>query len=137
MKKKKKLVAILSATTMALASLTVASFSASAATNARTPYPYMLGDVNNDYYVNAVDASNIMVALKNHGLQRGMAVSVSYVQANLSDWFPNAACAVAADVDKDGYISYDDADKILEYAASAGVGGSEETDIGKIFLYIR
>ena len=134
MKKKKKLVAILSATTMALASLTVASFSASAATNARIPY--MLGDVNNDYYVNAVDASNIMVALKNHGLQRGMAVSVSYVQANLSDWFPNAACAVAADVDKDGYITYEAADKILEYAASAGVGGSEGSDIGKMFLYI-
>ncbi|MBD5143774.1 MAG: hypothetical protein HDT22_09255 [Ruminococcus sp.] len=134
MKKKKKLVAILSATTMALASLTVASFSASATTNAGIRY--MLGDVNNDYYVNVVDASNIMVALKNHGLQRGMAVSVSYVQANLSDWFPNAACAVAADVDKDGYISYDDADKILEYAVNAGVGGGEETDIGKIFLYI-
>lgn len=135
MKKKKKLVAILSATTMALASLTVASFSASAATNARIPY--MLGDVNNDYYVNAVDASRIMVALKNHGLQRGMAVSVSYVQANLSDWFPNAACAVAADVDKDAYISYDDADKILEYAANVGAnGGSGGTDIGKMFLYI-
>ena len=135
MKKKKKLVAILSATTMALASLTVVSFSASATTNGHIHY--MLGDADNDYYVDALDATAVMSALHDHGFQRGMAVSVSYVQANLSDWFPNAACAVAADADKDGYITYEDADKILEYAASAGVGGSEETDIGKIFLYIR
>ncbi|MDE6777262.1 MAG: hypothetical protein K2J25_04915 [Oscillospiraceae bacterium] len=134
MKKKKKLVAILSATTMTLASLTVASFSASAATNARIPY--MLGDANNDYYVDAIDATAVMSALHSHGLQRGMAVSVSYVQANLSDWLPNAACAVAADVNKDNYISYEDADKMMEYYAAASTGGGSETDIGKMFLYI-
>ena len=134
MKKTKRLVAILSAATMALASLTAVFISASAATNARIPY--MLGDVNNDYYVSALDATAVMSALHDHGLQRGMAVSVSYVQANLSDWFPNAACAVAADVDKDGYITYDDADKILDYYGSASTGGDEGTDIGKMFLYI-
>ena len=134
MKKKKKLVAILSAATMALTSLTAVALSASAATNARTPY--MLGDANNDYYVNAIDASIVMSTLHDHGLQRGMAVSVSYVQKNLSDWFPKAACAVAVDANKDGYISYEDADEMMEYYANASTGGSGETDIGKMFLYI-
>ena len=134
MKKTKKLVAILSAATMALTSLTTVALSASAATNARIPY--MLGDVNNDYYVNAIDASIVMSALHDHGLQRGMAVSVSYVQNNLSDWLPNAACAVASDANKDGYISYEDADQMMEYYANASTGGSGETDIGKMFLYI-
>lgn len=134
MKKTKKLVAILSAATMALTSLTAVALSASAATNARIPY--MLGDANNDYYVNAIDASIVTSALHDHGLQRGMAVSVSYVQANLSDWFPEAACAIAVDANKDGYISYEDADEMMKYYANASTGGSGETDIGKMFLYI-
>ena len=135
MKKTKKLVAILSAATMALTSLTAVALSASAATNEQR-IPYMLGDANNDYYVNAIDASIVMSTLHDHGLQRGMAVSVSYVQKNLSDWFPEAACAVAVDANKDGYISYEDADEMMEYYANASTGGSGETDIGKMFLYI-
>lgn len=133
MKKNKKLIATIAAATMAITSLSMTSLSASATTNVRIPY--MLGDVNGDYVVDGTDATLVLRALDVHGLERGYAVSLSYVQTNLSDWFPNAPCAVAADVDKDGYISYDDADKILRHYTLVISGKDDETDMGKLFLY--
>lgn len=58
----------------------------------------------------------------NHGLAEGSRVSVSYVQSNLSDWFPNAVCAKAYGADEDGYISYDDAMEALTYWTSINAG---------------
>lgn len=130
--KKTKLMAAIAAATMAVISMAATSISASATTRV----PYMLGDVDNDYVIEVEDCIEVMSALSSHGFEDGMKVNVLFVQRNLSDWFPNAVCAASADVDKDGYISYEDARAILQHYANASACIDDGTDIGKLFLYI-
>lgn len=131
--KKTKLMAAIAAATMAAASMAaIPSFSASATTR----IVYMLGDVNNDYVVDTNDAFYILNAMGNHGLAEGSRVNVTYVQDHLSDWFPNAACAKAADADEDGYITFDDAQDVLTYYASVSAGHDGYKNIGNLYFYI-
>lgn len=131
--KKTKLMAAIAAATMAAASMfAIPSFSASATTR----IVYMLGDVNNDYVVDTSDTYYILEAMGSHGLADGSRVSVTYVQDHLSDWFPNAACAKAADADEDGYISFDDARDVLTYCGRVGAGYDGYKNIGNLYFYI-
>lgn len=130
--KKTKLMAAVAAATMAATSLVSFPLSASA-----TSYlPYMLGDVTGDFKIGIDDASAVFSAMSEHGLAQGSRVSVSYVQSHLSDWFPNAVCATAADADQDGYISYEDGMDILQaysnYAAELGY----YKNIGNLYVYV-
>lgn len=130
--KKTKLTAAVAAVAMAITSATSIPFSASA----ETRVPYMLGDVNGDLYVDASDASWILSALDDHGFEEGNRVSVTFVQNHLSDWFPKAVCAKAADANEDGYISHEDASDVLTYYSCVSTGESGYKNIGNLYLYI-
>lgn len=103
MKKTKKLVAILSATTMALASLTAVSISASAANDTIQPRGayHVYGDANNDGTISIADVVCVLNAIKN-------------------GYFGQGQCPQAADVNGDGYITNDDATMIQNYVTSNG-----------------
>lgn len=131
--KKTKLMAAIAAVTMAVTSMAVAMPLSASAT---TYTAYMLGDVDGDFKISMYDAYTVLTALDNHGLAQGSRVSVSYVQSHLSDWFPNAVCAKAADADQDGYISYDDAQDILQCYSNNAAGLDGYKNIGNLYVYV-
>lgn len=126
----KKIMATIMATAMLVGSIATTTFSASAATNAKTAY--MLGDANGDFRVDGNDCYEILNELNEH--QTTM-VSVVYVQNNLAKWFPDAVCAAALDANQDGYITETDANLILEHYASTGSGNGGIGNIGKIYYW--
>ena len=74
---------------------------------------FMLGDVNLDGYINAKDASEVLIAAARIGIGQGS--GLTDVQQK------------AADVDRDGNINAVDAGWILRYAAAIGTGTAEST----------
>ncbi len=106
---------------------------------------YLIGDVNNDYYIDASDASLILYAesvrpaIFTHGLP------VYVANANLSYYFvPNCICAEAADtyigepVNQNlGIINTNDANEIMKYYAQSSVtGGSYSGRVGTLVTEI-
>ena len=71
-------------------------------------YEYRIGDVNNDGILTSVDASLISVAISNNNNNR-----IDINGANT--YFPNAVALEVADVDRDEYITNDDAQYVLSY----------------------
>lgn len=106
MNKMKKRLAVLSATAMALASLTVASLPVSATSNANHVY----GDANNDGTVSIADVVAVLNALNNSGKSK-LSLSEAAAYVNF---------AQAADVSGDGYITSEDATMIQNYLLSNG-----------------
>ena len=76
--------------------------------------PYKLGDLNNDQYVNAVDASAVLT-------------EYASVSSGKATTFTDERQTLAADADKNGYINAVDASYILAYYAyiSTTSGSSE------------
>ncbi|WP_303836203.1 dockerin type I domain-containing protein [Ruminococcus flavefaciens] len=76
--------------------------------------PYKLGDLNNDQYVNAVDASAVLT-------------EYASVSSGKATTFTDERQTLAADADKNGYINAVDASYILAYYAyiSTNSGSSE------------
>lgn len=76
--------------------------------------PYKLGDLNNDQYVNAVDASSVLT-------------EYASVSSGKATTFTDERQTLAADADKNGYINAVDASYILAYYAyiSTTSGSSE------------
>lgn len=72
---------------------------------------YLVGDVDNDHYINSSDTSRIMRFLK----LNGDSISLSDISSNFNEAIPDLRSAYAADVDKNGYIDQDDANLTLRY----------------------
>lgn len=73
---------------------------------------YLVGDVNNDGSVNAVDASCILVAMRNNF---NVPISVHSIDSHFNMFFPNAKTKESPDANKDELIARDDADEIMDY----------------------
>lgn len=99
------------------------------------PTPYMLGDVNGDNTVDLTDATTAWTAICEHNLQESGKYSVSFVNSHLDDWFPDAVCGEAGDVNQDSFISRTDSDMILTYYAETSVNNVTEDDIGEMFFF--
>ena len=92
-------------------------------------FRYKPGDCNNDYTVNAVDASYIMYALSDNNIQN--VSNMQYTGFNVpyhrhtnlaANYFPNNAFIDCCDATWDGYIYWDDAEDILAFSAAEGLG---------------
>lgn len=86
---------------------------------------YVYGDVNNDGYVDAVDASQVLSASSEFSSFTGDEdLPVSYAIEKPNVYFPNISdpAPAAADVNGDGVINKADADEILEYYSFAATG---------------
>ncbi|MDE7138738.1 MAG: hypothetical protein K2O29_09850 [Ruminococcus sp.] len=85
------------------------------------------GDVNDDGYIDAVDASQVFSAVAKYTKANTSDPEAEHFTpflANLflSDYLPYAPCAETADTNMDGLIQDIDAEKIMKYYAAAAVG---------------
>lgn len=79
-------------------------------------YAYRIGDVDDDGYIDAADASDVLGAISTFsgGKVDGVNLPISEVDAHLSTYFPRIRYAQAANTDKNLYINYRDAENILD-----------------------
>ncbi|MBP3309298.1 MAG: hypothetical protein J6L05_00590 [Ruminococcus sp.] len=77
-------------------------------------HEYMIGDTNGDNKVDARDSSFLLYVLD---VNNNQPLYVNNIKNNHTTYFPNAKCAAAADVDKDGIISTVDSSLIRAYYA--------------------
>lgn len=91
---------------------------------------YIVGDVNNDGRVNAVDASLILSKTQNN-----KSYTVDSIKYTYKTIFPEANCAAAPDADKDGHINFIDANKISQYYADMSTDEQNNSSIGKREFY--
>ncbi len=95
-------------------------------------YEYIVGDVNNDGYVDVVDASQILSALSDNNNQ---SFYVNNIKNTYKSWFPDAICPAAPDSNQDNMISQVDADLIMSYYAGVSTDDDENSKIGKRDFY--
>lgn len=124
---KKVMLKIVAASLSVLSIATAAIVPASATSDNIQPRGryYVYGDVNNDGYIDALDASQTLSASSKFSSFTGDEnLPVSYAVAKPSVYFPNVSdpAPAAADVNGDGVINKADADEILEYYAFASTG---------------
>ena len=91
---------------------------------------FVLGDIDNDDLVNSFDSSKVLNVVSNCGN-----LNVYNIRNSFLNYFPNSLSAAAADVNKDGYITTEDADAILNYYCNSSTGSSYNGGIGKKDLY--
>lgn len=91
------------------------------------PGYYKIGDVNNNGYVDSVDATITQMAI---GKNNGKKISVADANANLTYYFvENTVCAQSADSNISGTITVADADDMsLYYACMASCIGEENPE---------
>lgn len=90
------------------------------------------GDVNDDGYIDSVDATQVFSAVDKYTKANPSDTEVEHFTpflANLflSDYLPYAPCAETADTNMDGVIQDTDAEKIMKYYSAKAVG-KEITD---------
>lgn len=90
------------------------------------------GDVNDDGYIDSVDATQVLMAVDKYTKANPSDTEVEHFTpflANLflSEYLPYSPCAETADTNMDGVIQEIDATKIMEYYAAKGTG-NEITD---------
>lgn len=95
-------------------------------------YEYMVGDVDNDGYVNVIDASQILSALSDNNNQT---LYVKQILSTYKSWFPSAICPAAPDVNQDNMISQLDAELIMNYYVNASTSDDADSKIGKLDFY--
>lgn len=95
-------------------------------------YEYIVGDVNNDGYVNAIDASQLLSALSDNNNKE---FYVNKIKNTYKSWFPYAICPAAPDANQDNVISRIDADLIMSYYADESTDDDGNSKIGKRDFY--
>lgn len=85
------------------------------ATTLSTKYVYHIGDVDNDKYINSVDASQVLGAIEDYTKKYSGDLTVEFANKHISEYFPYVFCAEVADTNKDGKIRKADANNILKF----------------------
>lgn len=80
-----------------------------------TKYVYRIGNVDNDKYINSVDASQVLVAIEDYNKKYSGDLTVKFANAHISEYFPYVFCSEVADTNKDGKIRKADANNILKF----------------------
>lgn len=91
---------------------------------------YLVGDVSGDGRADASDASRVLRQVKNYGT-----IKISDFNGNYNDAITDLRSAYAADVNKDGFISQEDADMILRYYTLMLSNKPYDGNIGKVDIY--
>lgn len=94
-------------------------------------YEYIVGDVNNDGMVNAVDSTCIFTALKN----KDNSYNVNDIKYTYKSLFPDALCAAAPDADSNGTIEHSDAMLIMQYYADLSTSHENNSGVGRRDIY--
>lgn len=95
-------------------------------------YEYLVGDVNNDGYVDAIDCSQVLSALEEHN---NSSFSVDSIKHTYKRYFPEAICPASPDATQDGKIGQLDADLIMKYYMDMSTDGINNSRIGKLDFY--
>lgn len=95
-------------------------------------YEYLVGDVNNDGRVNAIDSTLIRCALEDNKKSQFI---VNDIKKTYKSFFPDAVCPASPDANQNGTISLLDADLILDYYADMSTDGINNSRIGKLDFY--
>lgn len=93
---------------------------------------YLVGDVNNDGYVNAMDASDVLSAVKSNN---NKPLIVKDIERTYKSMFPDAVCPASPDASQDGMISRIDVDVILDYYMDMSTDGVNNSRVGKLDFY--
>ncbi len=93
---------------------------------------YMIGDATGNNGVDARDSTAILSAISDNG---GVPIAVADILDTYTTYMPNAKCAEAADVNKDGYISSVDSQLVLSYYADMGAEIPYSGIIGTMDIY--
>ena len=93
---------------------------------------YVVGDVNNDGYINAIDASCILVAMNNNF---NVPISVHSIDSHFNMFFPNAQTKESPDANKDEWIDSDDSDEIMSYYSAMSSGHTYNGYVGQTDYY--
>ncbi len=91
---------------------------------------YLVGDVDGNGIINPSDTSHVLRQIKYYGTKK-----ISDFNGDYNDAIEDLRGAYAADVNKDGYISQEDADMILRYYTLIMSDKPYDGDIGKIDIY--
>lgn len=91
---------------------------------------YIIGDANNDGYVNALDGSWILSSI-----ELNPQCKVDDITETYKDIFPQANCAAAPDADLDGIISQADFDLIMKYYVDMSTEERNNSRVGKREFY--
>lgn len=91
---------------------------------------YIIGDANNDGYVDSIDGSWLLSSI-----ERDPQCKVDDITENYTDIFPLANCAAAPDADLDGTISQDDFDLIMKYYMDMSTDERNNSRVGKREFY--
>ncbi|MDE6501645.1 MAG: hypothetical protein K2L10_06140 [Ruminococcus sp.] len=94
-------------------------------------HEYIVGDVNNDGMVNAVDSTCIFTALKN----KDNSYNVNDIKYTYKSLFPDALCAAAPDANRDGTIEHSDGMLIMQYYADMATGHENHSGVGRRDIY--
>ncbi len=90
-------------------------------------YRYKIGNVDNDQYINAVDATMVLHATsvfkdKNPDKNPNADFTVSLANEYIDEYFPNIRSARVADTNKNGIINKADANNILKFYSYVSTG---------------
>ena len=91
---------------------------------------YIIGDANNDGYVNAIDGSWILSSV-----ELNPQCKVDDIIETYKNIFPQANCAAAPDANLDGVISQADFDLIMEYYIDMSTDERKNSRVGKREFY--
>lgn len=91
---------------------------------------YLVGDVDGNGIINASDTSHVLRQIKYYGTKK-----ISDFNGDYNDAIEDLRGAYAADVNKDGYITQEDADLILRYYTLMMSDKPYDGEIGKIDIY--
>lgn len=94
-------------------------------------YSYLIGDVNGDKYVNAVDATSILSAIATYKNEKHSdAIPLNEVKNNLKKYFPynTPQFAETADCNEDTLVTPYDAECVSNYYAAAATSGVFDFD---------
>lgn len=92
-------------------------------------HEYVIGDVDNDGVVTALDATLILTVTQNQTF------SVYEIRNSFRNYFPNAKCAASADIDQNGIIDEDDAYAAMDAYMAAMVGREPNSNAGKLDIF--
>ncbi|MCM1505821.1 MAG: hypothetical protein NC177_01620 [Ruminococcus flavefaciens] len=95
-------------------------------------YEYLVGDVNNDGYVDAIDSTMILCALEDNNRTE---FSVDEIKHSYKSYFPEAVCPASPDASQDNTISELDSDLIMQYYMDMSTSGVNNSRVGKIDFY--
>lgn len=93
---------------------------------------YLVGDVNNDGRVNAMDCTDILAALEDNHRSSFVVKDIEHTYKSI---FPDAVCPASPDASQDGIITKLDADIVLKYYADMSTDEINNSRVGKLDFY--